>query len=250
MDNLIILKQDKINNPDHFEYQHKVYVNDVEVPLTRNEMKENMQEDNIMTEILGLYPEIFDAVGFNKLASRLLFDLFFTCIVVLGVYVRRYGKTEYVFTYFMFNVITFTLCFLLRKVPIELGFALGLFAVFGILRYRTEPIRTRDLTYLFVVIGIAILNAVVNKKVSLAELLLVNGSIASVTVILEYLPFFRRDQTQSIVYDNMEIVRSGNMQALKDDLQVRTGLTVNKVHVDRIDLLRSTALLTIYFNEK
>jgi hypothetical protein len=202
-----------------------------------------------MTEILGLYPEFIDSADFAKLASRLMLDLFFTCIVVLGVYVRRYGKTEYVFTYFMFNIITFTLCFLLRKVPIELGFALGLFAVFGILRYRTEAIRTRDLTYLFVVIGIAILNAVVNKKVSLAELLLVNGSISGVTVFLEYLPFFRRDQTQTIVYDNMELVRSEDKQALKDDLLVRTGLTVNKVRVDQVDLLRSTAQLTIFFKE-
>ena len=101
-----------------------------------------------MTELLGLHPDLLDLDDLSALSLRLVLDLLFTSIVVLLVYVRRYGKNEYVFTYFMFNLVTFTLCFLLRKVPIELGFALGLFAVFGILRYRTEPIRTQDLTYL------------------------------------------------------------------------------------------------------
>ena len=75
------------------------------------------------------------------------------------VYYRLYRDRDYVFTYFLINLVTFSLAYLLSNVPIELGFALGLFAVFGILRYRTEAIRVRNLTYLFVVIGVALLNA-------------------------------------------------------------------------------------------
>lgn len=199
-----------------------------------------------MTEILGLHPEMFDFDDFAKLSSRLILDLFFTSIVVLLCYARKHGKTEYVFTYIMFNIITFALCFLLRKVPIELGFALGLFAVFGILRYRTEAIRTVDLTYLFIVIGIAILNAVVNKKVSLAELLLVNGTIAGVTAFLEYGPTFQRHQTRLVIYDNMELLSQNDEQALIADLESRTGLNIHRVTVERIDLLRDTARLIIH----
>jgi len=202
-----------------------------------------------MTEILGLYPDFFDFPGFAKLGLRFGLNLAFTAMIVLGVYVRRYGKNEYIFTYFMFNAITFALCFLLRKVPIELGFALGLFAVFGILRYRTEAIRTQDLTYMFVVIGIAILNAVANKKVSLAELLLVNGAIVALTALLERLTFFRADQSRVITYDNMDIIRKNDHAALIADLRERTGLDVQRVRVGSVNLLRDTAQVVVYFPE-
>ena len=203
-----------------------------------------------MTEILGLHPELVDLPDLSKLGFLMLIDLVFTAIVVLGVYVRRYGKNEYLFTYFMFNIVTFTLCFLLRKVPIELGFALGLFAVFGILRYRTEPIKTPDLTYLFVVIGIAILNAVVNKKVSFGELLLVNASIVSLTILLEATPVFRPDHRQSILYDNMAILRQNDEQALIADLQERTGLPITKVSIEQLDLLRDTARIVVFYKSE
>ena len=203
-----------------------------------------------MTELLGLHPELMDVPDLSKLGLRMLIDLVFTAIVVLGVYVRRYGKNEYLFTYFMFNIVTFTLCFLLRKVPIELGFALGLFAVFGILRYRTEPIRTQDLTYLFVVIGLAILNAVVNKKVSLGELLLVNVSIVSLTILLEATPMFRPDHRRSVLYDNMAILRMNDEQALVADLQERTGLEIRTVKIEQLDLLRDTARIVIFYVPK
>jgi hypothetical protein len=203
-----------------------------------------------VTELLGLHPDFMDLAGFSKLGLRLLLDLFFTSMVILGVYVRRYGINEYVFTYFMFNMITFALCFLLRKVPIELGFALGLFAVFGILRYRTEAIRSRDLTYLFVVIGIAILNAVANKKVSLAEMFLVNGSIVALTAGLEYLPGFRRHKSRIVTYDDMDIIRQNDDAVLIADLRKRTGLDIDRVAIGTIDLLRDTAQVTVYFPEK
>ena len=115
-----------------------------------------------MYEALGL-KEFFDLDDFVKLMLRLLMNVGFAWIVIKGIHYRLYRNRDMAFTYLLFNVITFSLCFLLRKVPIELGFALGLFAVFGILRYRTEPIRTRDLTYLFIVIGLALLISVIKR---------------------------------------------------------------------------------------
>ena len=103
------------------------------------------------------------------LLARLALNVLFTLVVVRLVYYRLYRDRDYVFTYFLINLVTFSLAYLLSNVPIELGFALGLFAVFGILRYRTEAIRVRNLTYLFVVIGIALLNALANGGISLAE---------------------------------------------------------------------------------
>lgn len=203
----------------------------------------------MLLEYLGM-EKLVDPGDLVRLIFRTMFDLFFATLVIRGVYRRLYGRNEYVFTYFAFNIITFTLCFLLRKVPIELGFALGLFAVFGVLRYRTEAIGIRDLTYLFIVIGIAIVNAVANKKVSLAELALVNVVIVASTALLE-LPFFGgKEENQRITYDNIELVRGQDREALLADLRERTGLDVLRVTIRRLDLLRDTAELTIYYERK
>ncbi|MCA9581480.1 MAG: DUF4956 domain-containing protein [Myxococcales bacterium] len=194
----------------------------------------------------GSHP-LFNAADFLALGLRLAFDLFFVFLLVGGIYHRLYRRRDYVFTYVLFNIITFFLCFLLRRVPIELGFALGLFAVFGILRYRTEAIRMRDLTYLFVVIGLAIVNAVANEAISVAELVLVNVVILVATYLLEQAPLGERIEEKSIVYDNLSLLHPGKESALYADLAERTGLAVRRVSVDQINLLRETAAITIYF---
>ena len=197
-----------------------------------------------MFEIFGL-KELFDADDYIKLVSRLLLNLGFAWIVIRGIHYRLYRNRDMAFTCLLFNVITFALCFLLRKVPIELGFALGLFAVFGILRYRTEPIRTRDLTYLFVVIGLAILNAVANKNISFAELVTINMVIVSLTWLMAYSPGSQREETHEVVYDNLELLKPGQREALFADLTERTGMEVTWVDVGDLNLLRDTARLTI-----
>jgi hypothetical protein len=172
-------------------------------------------------------------------------DVLFTFVVVFLVYARRHGRNEYVFTYVMFNFITFTLCSMLKNTPIELGFALGLFAVFGILRYRTEPIRIHELTYLFIVIGLGILNAIVPGSASLTELLITNVAIVGLTAVLEHVTWFSRGQRLKLIYDDMDTLR-GNEADLLADLSARTGMTIEKVAVDEIDLLRETARLTLH----
>ena len=203
-----------------------------------------------MSEILGLHPEFVVADNLFRLLGRMFLDLIFTLLVVFGVYVRRYSKNHYVFTYIIFNIITFTLCFLLRQVPIELGFALGLFAVFGILRYRTEAIHTRDLTYLFVVIGLGILNAVASQGISLSELLTVNLSIVILTAVLELNPKSQDKKQLPMTYDNMEILKQNDQESLIKDLKERTGLPVINVHIQRIDLLKDTADILVDYQVK
>lgn len=198
-------------------------------------------------ELFGV-KEFFDG-DLLKLAMRLSINLAFAFIVIRLVYFRLYRNREYVFTYFMFNIITFSTCFLLRKVPIELGFALGLFAVFGILRYRTEPIRIRDLTYLFVVIGIAIINALVSKKISLIELVTINCVIVGATAWLELSPGAGRERSRTVLYDDLSLLQPDKRQALLDDLTGRTGFKVQRIDINHIDLLRDSANLTVYYQE-
>jgi hypothetical protein len=182
-----------------------------------------------------------------RFLARLALDLVFLALLVNGVYYRLYRNREYVFTYYLFNIITFGMCLLLRKVPMELGFALGLFAVFGILRYRTEAIRIRDLTYLFVVIGLGILNGVANKKISVAELLVANVIIVGATALLELGPRGTGERSTPMLYDNLKLLSPGNETELYADLRMRTGLEVVRVDIVRYDMLRDAAEVNVFY---
>lgn len=202
-----------------------------------------------MVELLGS-GKFFDAADFMTLLSRLVVNLTFVFILVRAIYYPIYKRRDYVFTYFMFNVITFLLCFLLRKVPIELGFALGLFAVFGILRYRTEPIGIRDLTYLFISIGIALINALANKVVSVSELLFVNTVIVGMPFVLERAFMAGDGGEKRLRYDRLDLLKPGQESALIDDLRERTGMDVKRVRIMRMDLLRDTADITVFYGPR
>jgi hypothetical protein len=181
-----------------------------------------------------------------KRGSRLFVDLAVATFVIRTIYYRRYHRPDYVFTFYVFNFITFALCLLMRKVPAELGFALALFAVFGILRYRTQQIEIRDLTFLFIAIGIGILNAVPNTRVSVPELFIVNATIVLMTW---WLAGRARQSTRAILYDNLELLLPANAAALREDLKKRTGLDVERVEVGRVDFLRDSAELHVSFRE-
>ena len=196
-------------------------------------------------DILGS-DELIDISDFLKLVIRLAVNLGFASLA-LWVYFRSNKNRDNAFTYFIFNIVTFSLCFLLRKVPMELGFALGLFAVFGILRYRTEEIRIRDLTYLFIFIAIGILNAVANKKISFAELLVVNGVITGIAAVMELSPSAKRNGSLPMLYDNLLLLHPGKHAELVGDVARRTGLDVVHVQVNRVDLLRDAAELTVFY---
>lgn len=200
-----------------------------------------------MSALLGLGPPAWDDLF--VLLSRLVWNLACATAVILFVYHRLYRIREHVFTYYLFNTITFCLCLLLRRVSVEFGFALALFGVFGILRYRTEQIRTRDLTYLFIVIGVGILNGVADHNVSLGELLAVNGTIVGLTVLLELGPLRSEDSTP-MLYDRLELLKPGQESKLIEDVAGRTGLDVLRVQVQRIDLLRDAAEITIHYRRK
>jgi len=184
------------------------------------------------------------------LLGRLGLNMLFTTFVVRLVYYRLYRNRDYVFTYFLINLVTFSLAYLLSNVPIELGFALGLFAVFGILRYRTEAIRVRNLTYLFVVIGIALLNALANDSITLAELLIANTVIVGTVSLLEAAPFSGREASRTVRYDRLDLLSPDAATDLLADLRKRTHLPVERFEIGDVDLLRDTADVTIHYRSK
>ena len=202
-------------------------------------------------EVFGieLFKDFFDGEGFAKLIFKFGINFNFLAIIVRLIYYRVKDDKDYVFTFFMFNVLTFFICFLLRKVPMEMGFALGLFAVFGILRYRTEAIPIRQMTYLFIVIGISMINALSNKSISIFELLFTNSFITLTTYFIDRVWFQTLEIKMSITYEKIDLITPEKEDKLIADLKERTGLPIHGVKIDKIDFLRDTASITIYYNQ-
>jgi hypothetical protein len=141
------------------------------------------------------------------------------------------------------------MCFLLESVKVEMGFALGLFAVFGIIRYRTDAIPIKEMTYLFIVIGMSVMNALINKKITLAELFFANSAILALTYGLEKVWLLRHESQKLIVYERIDLIQQGRREELIADLQTRTGIKINRLEIGKIDFLRDTVMLKIYFYE-
>ena len=197
-------------------------------------------------ELFGI--DLYDLKDLVKLLFKFSIDLLFLFIIVRVIYYRIKDEKDYVFTFFMFNILTFFICFLLRKVPMEMGFALGLFAVFGILRYRTEAIPIRQMTYLFIVIGLSMINSLANKSISWLEILLANAIITIITYLIDRVWFSTIELTKTILYEKIELIKPENEQELIEDLKQRTGLQIVAVKVDKVDFLRDTAQIKIYYH--
>ena len=200
-------------------------------------------------EIFGieLFKELFNGEDFGKLIFKFSINFFFLSVIVRAIYYRTKDDKDYVFTFFMFNILTFFICYLLRKVPMEMGFALGLFAVFGILRYRTEAIPIRQMTYLFIVIGISMINALTNKSVSIFEIIFTNGFIVFITFMIDRYWFQTKELSKSILYEKIELIKPEKENELIEDLKQRTGLPVHAVKINKIDFLRDVASVTIFY---
>ena len=197
-------------------------------------------------ELFGI--DLYDSKDLIKLLFKFSIDLLFLFIIVRVIYYRIKDEKDYVFTFFMFNILTFFICYLLRKVPMEMGFALGLFAVFGILRYRTEAIPIRQMTYLFIVIGLSMINSLANKSISWFEILLANGIITIITYLIDRVWFSTIELTKTILYEKIELIKPENEQELIEDLKQRTGLQIVAIKVDKVDFLRDTAQIKIYYH--
>lgn len=170
----------------------------------------------------------------------------FVLVKLLYYEYRKEGVPEYLFAFFSLGIIVFLICTALEMVEVELGFALGLFALFGILRFRTESIPVREMTYLFLVIGVAMINSLVNFQDVLNGIVLSNTLIIIPTWILEAFMCKHNYKKKEIVYDNMEDIFGGE-EILKDKLSELTGYEIRKLRVTKVDLVRKSAVIIIYY---
>jgi hypothetical protein len=192
--------------------------------------------------------KLINTEDFLSLLSRFSLNLIVIIVIVVGLYAKTSKRKDFYFSYIAVSIVIFLLCFLLVSVKIELGFALGLFAVFGIIRYRTDAIPIKEMTYLFVVIGVSVINALANKKISYAELITTNLLIVVGLYILEKILNLRQEISYRIIYEKIENVQAGKEDELLADLKLRTGKNIKRFEIERIDFLRDVAYINIFFD--
>ncbi len=184
-----------------------------------------------------------------KMFIRFAFNILIVLIIVRFIYYPIARRKDYLFTYILISITIFFLCSLLENVRLELGFALGLFAIFGIIRYRTDPIPIKEMTYLFLIIGVSVINALANKKVSHTELVLTNFAIVLAAYALEKVFLLKHETTKKIVYERIDLIVPERYDDLVTDLTQRTGLNINRIEIGNIDFLRDTANIRIFYYE-
>lgn len=188
-------------------------------------------------EKLSINQSFLFSLGINLIAVVLL---------ILLVYYPHNKNTEQIFTYMLFNLVIFIITFVLNEVKISMGAAFGLFAVFSMLRYRTASITMKDMTYLFIFIALGLINAV---HLRYDVMLVLNSIVVFVTFILDSDILYKQEHSKNVQYDNIEMIKPENYTLLLEDLRQRTGLDINRFEIKRVNFLKDSARITVYYKE-
>jgi hypothetical protein len=195
--------------------------------------------------VFGL--DVIHLSGFIELVFRFLLDLCVVVFIVRYLYYPITRRKDYLFSFLLISILVFLICFLLESVKLQIGFAFGLFAIFGILRYRTDSIPIKEMTYLFILLGISVINALANKKISWAELVFTNAALVFIIYGLEKLWLLKHESSKNIIYEKVDLILPEKREELKKDLEARTGLKINRIEIGRIDYLRDIVRIIIYY---
>lgn len=188
----------------------------------------------------------------SDLASFLLgfaFNFLVTIVLVRFIYYPSTHNKRYVFTFLAFNTMIYFVLSFLSNIEIGIGAGFGLFAIFTILRYRTDPIPVREMTYLFVIVALPVMNSSGSNSDLWPQLIAANAAILAILFVLEKEWGFRFEASKRIVYEKIELIRPDRAAELKTDLEIRTGLKIKRVIVGKVNFLRDTAELTVYYDD-
>jgi hypothetical protein len=191
--------------------------------------------------------ELIDLANLLELIGRFALNLMVILILVRWFYFSTTRRKDFLFTYILISSIVFLLCFLLENVMLQIGFALGLFAIFGIIRYRTHAIPIKEMTYLFLIIGISVINALANTA-SITEIVFTNLIILVITYGLEKKWLLRHESSKKIIYEKINLIKPEHHAELIDDLQIRTGIAkISRIEIGEVDFLKDVCHITIFF---
>jgi len=182
-----------------------------------------------------------------NLVVRFVINFLFAFIVIRLIYKSENSENDFVFSYFMFNSLIFFFAFLLSDIQINIGFGFGLFAIFAILRYRTDPIPIKEMTYLFIVITLGALNAIVGASMSYLVVLTINLILVTLTYFCEKYWQNNLLLSMNIDYENIENIRPDKHEFLLKDLKERTGIDIIRFEIRRVNFLRDTTRIKIYY---
>ena len=181
-----------------------------------------------------------------EMLFRLLINVVTIGIIVHAFYYPKAKRRDYYFTFSIIGVSIFLLIYLMGGVKLKIGFALGLFAIFGIIKYRTEQVPIREMTYMFVIIAVAAINGLATS-VSYFELLGTNLIFIIALAICENTKWMKHVPSKLIKYDNVKLVAHGKEDELKADLEKRLGLKIIRIEVGNVDFLKDSAIIKIYY---
>lgn len=187
-----------------------------------------------------------DEAGVMEMLIRFGFFMLVLWFIVHFLYYRKTHRRDYFFTLVLLSVSIFFLIYLLGSVKVKIGFALGLFAIFGVLRYRTETIPVREMSYMFGVISLSVINALA-ESLSFVELLIPNLAIALLIWMFETFVLRKNLASKLILYDRIELIDPARREELLEDLTKRTGLNITKLNIGSVDFLKDSAIIKIEY---
>ncbi len=187
--------------------------------------------------------------NFLGIMMRFVINIVFLFILIQLVYFRYAKKQKFLFTFYLMGIMTFFICSMLRSVYVEIGMAVGLFAIFGILRLRTRNFSVKDMAYTFTTIGLSVINSLKLLKFPLLGVLIINGIVILVAYLLEEFITKNKISSHLIVYDNLELVKPDKKHRLLKDISTRTGKEILRVKIRKINFKRKIAILDIYYKE-
>lgn len=182
----------------------------------------------------------------NRFLYTLVIDLSMVLLIILVIYYPNYKKLDTIFTFIVFNVVILLLTFVLNKVKISMGAAFGLFAVFSMLRYRTEGIDMKDMTYLFVFIALGLISGI---QLDIDVLLTICGILFLIIVLLDTNIIIKREYSQMIQFERIEMIKPELRNQLIDELKSRTGLKIHRISIRELDYLKDSVIIKVYYYE-
>lgn len=184
--------------------------------------------------------------GVWEMLIRLFINIITVAVIVHAFYYPKAKRRDYYFTFTLIGISIFLLIYLMGGVKLKIGFALGLFAIFGIIKYRTEQVPIREMTYLFVIIAVSAINGLATS-VSFFELLLTNSIFLIALGVCENTTWMKHVPSKLVTYDNIKLVAPDKEDELKADLEKRLGLKIIRIEVGNVDFLKDSAILKIYY---
>ena len=192
--------------------------------------------------------ETFDAVQAVSLVLRFMFNLGMASLIILFIYKRNNQNREFAFTLFSFNLIIFSLCTILNNVELSIGSGFGLFAVFTMMRYRSEQLQIKDMTYLLILVGLGFINSTFKGSIGPVEIMFLNVAMFISLKLLEKYLFSHKVIKQKIKYNQLELLKVGKKPHLRRDLEEKIGARIVDVSVESVNYLEGSANLIVKYN--